>query len=157
VQEAACLIRTVYRNAVDTTAAKQLTKSLEESLDASRERWPAGLCRRLWDFLAEVADRRRSSPAHLSRWYNLVGFPLRPGFGDPLDKFRVEQLWKLLHAARSQSTANRSGGPAKSLAPAEGGADFWIMWRRVAGGLSGQLQNALLNRLRSALLPAKGK
>jgi hypothetical protein len=31
------------------------------------------------------------------------------------------------------------------------------MWRRVAGGLNGTLQNALFNRLRPALLPAKGK
>jgi hypothetical protein len=31
------------------------------------------------------------------------------------------------------------------------------MWRRVAGGLSLQYQNTLLNRLRSVLLPAKGK
>ena len=37
-------------------------------------------------------------PAHLSRWYHLVGYCLRPGFGDPLDKYRVEQLWKLMHA-----------------------------------------------------------
>src|SRR5262249_47899050 len=39
----------------------------------------------------------------------------------------------------------------------EGGADYWVMWRRVAGGLNSQLQNALYNRLRPALLPAKGK
>src|SRR5438132_7122694 len=31
------------------------------------------------------------------------------------------------------------------------------MWRRVAGGLNPTLQNALLDRLRPALLPAKGK
>ena len=39
----------------------------------------------------------------------------------------------------------------------EGGADYWIMWRRVAGGLSGQYQATLYNRLRPVLLPAKGK
>src|SRR5262249_10096816 len=84
---------------------------------------------------AEVADRRRLSPAHLSRWYNLVGFCLRPGFGDPMDKYRVDQLWKLLH------TATKGG-----LAQPEGGADFWIMWRRVAGGLGTALQNTLYSR-----------
>ena len=36
---------------------------------------------------AEVQDGRRQSPAHFMRWYNLVGFCLRPGFGDPLDRF----------------------------------------------------------------------
>lgn len=126
---------------------KQLTKALEAGLEAGRDKWPTGLCRRLWDFLAEVADQRRLSPAHLGRWYNLVGFSLRPGFGDSLDKFRVEQLWKLLHAPRA----------AKSMGPPEGGADFWIMWRRVAGGLGLQLQNTLFNRLRPVLLPSKSK
>ena len=43
------------------------------------------------------------------------------------------------------------------MAPPEGGADFWIMWRRVAGGLNVQLQNSLFNRLRPVLMPGKGK
>ncbi|MBI3407847.1 MAG: Hsp70 family protein [Planctomycetes bacterium] len=157
VQEAAKSIRAVYQGEPDASDPRQLTKALEAALDAGRDKWPSGLCRRLWDFLSEVADRRRTSPAHLSRWHNLVGFALRPGFGDSLDRFRVEQLWKLLHATRTQSSANRSGAPAKSLAAPEGGADYWIMWRRVAGGLGVQYQNALFNRLRPVLLPAKGK
>ena len=35
----------------------------------------------------------------------------------------------------------------------ESGAEYWIMWRRVAGGLSLQLQNALYSRLRAVLMP----
>ncbi len=155
VQEAGKLIRAAYAPGAEGDP-KQLTKALEAILDASRDKWPTTLCRRLWDFLAEVSDHRRISPAHLSRWYNLVGFCLRPGFGDPLDKFRVEQLWKVLHAPRP-AAANRSGGPVKALAPPEGGAEFWIMWRRVAGGLNAQLQVNLFNRLRTVLLPGKGK
>ncbi len=155
VQEAAKLIRAAYSLEAQGDP-KQLTKALEAILDANRDKWPTGLCRRLWDYLAEVAEQRRASPGHLARWYNLVGFCLRPGFGDPVDKFRVEQLWKLLHAPRP-TTANRSGGPVKSLGAPEGGADFWIMWRRVAGGLNAQLQTTLFNRLRSVLVPGKGK
>ena len=155
VQSAAQLIRAAY-SPENQGDPKQLTKALEAILEAGRDKWPTGLCRRLWDFLAEVADQRRLSPAHLARWCNLVGFCLRPGFGAPLDKFRVEQLWKLLHAPRP-SNANRSGGPANRLASPEGGADFWIMWRRVAGGLNVQLQNTLFNRLRPVLIPSKGK
>jgi hypothetical protein len=140
VQEGASRIRAAFTDDADP---KQLTKALEQALEAGRDQWPTGLCRRLWEFLAEVADQRRRSPAHLARWYNLVGFALRPGFGDTLDKFRVEQLWKLVHAPR--------GAGKPGLAQPEGGADFWIMWRRVAGGLSTPLQNTLLNRLRPVL------
>lgn len=149
VQEAARLIRGVYGDAKDEPQSPQaLTKALEASLDAPRHQWPTGLCRRLWEFLAEMADQRRRSPGHLSRWYHLVGYCLRPGFGDPLDKFRVEQLWKVM------STPPR-GETAQKLP--EGGADYWIMWRRVAGGLNSSLQTTLFSRLRSVLLPSKGK
>ena len=93
---------------------QELTKALEAALDAPRHDWPTGLCRRLWDFLAEVADERRRSPAHLSRWYNLVGFCLRPGFGDPLDRFRIEQLWKLM-AAPPRADAGKGARHAPRL------------------------------------------
>jgi hypothetical protein len=148
VQQAAELIRSCFRQVVEASDAKQLTKGLEAALEAARDKWPTGLCRRLWEFLAEVADQRRASPQHLSRWYNLVGYCLRPGFGDPLDRYRVDQLWKLLHSVPK-------GG--RTLTQPEGGADFWIMWRRVAGGLNASLQNTLFTRLRPVLLPGKGK
>jgi hypothetical protein len=155
VQEAARLFRAVYTNEPDAPEPQELTRSLEAVLDAPRQRWPTGLCRRLWDFLAEVADQRRRSPAHLSRWYHLVGYCLRPGFGDSLDRYRVEQLWKILHTPPRPEP----GKPARANVPrpVEGGGDYWIMWRRVAGGLNAQLQSALYNRLRPVLLPARGK
>src|SRR5262249_11899038 len=102
VQAAARAVRSCYTAETPDPDAKALTKSLEAALDAPRYDWPTALCRRLWEFLAEVAEQRRRSPAHLSRWYHLVGYCLRPGFGDPLDKYRVDQLWKLLHAPARQ-------------------------------------------------------
>jgi hypothetical protein len=150
VQEAARLIRACYEGDAQAEP-KELTKLLEAALEAPRGDWPTGLCRRLWEFLAEVAEQRRRSPAHLSRWYHLVGYCLRPGFGDPLDRHRVEQLWKLCNAPPRAE-------PGKTVARIpESGADYWIMWRRVAGGLNGQLQSALYDRLRPVLLPVKGK
>jgi hypothetical protein len=152
VQVAASLIRECYGDRPEAIAPQELTRALETALDAPRHRWPTGLCRRLWDFLAEVAEERRRSQAHLNRWYNLAGYSLRPGFGDPVDRFRIDQLWKLLHAPVKKD-AGKGGG----LRLPEGGADYWIMWRRVSGGLSVQLQGALFNRLRPMLLPSKGK
>ncbi|MBL8793663.1 MAG: Hsp70 family protein [Planctomycetia bacterium] len=153
VQAAATLIRTTYSDplAASQSDPRDLTKSMEAALEAPRQDWPTGLCRRLWEFLSEIAEQRRRSPGHLSRWYNLVGFCLRPGFGDSLDRHRIEQLWKLLHAPPRAEP----GKPVVRIQ--EGGADYWIMWRRVAGGLSGQLQSALFDRLRPFLLPGKGK
>jgi molecular chaperone DnaK (HSP70) len=146
VQSAAEAIRATYDG---TASPNELTKTLEAALETRREEWPTGLCRRLWTFLEGQADRRTRSSQHLNRWYHLAGFCLRPGFGDSLDRYRIEQLWKMLAAPF------RAGGVTQQQA--EGGADYWIMWRRVAGGLSTAIQNTLMNRVRPILLPVKGK
>jgi hypothetical protein len=152
VQAAARLIRGTYLpGAEGGTEPRELTKALEAALEAPRHEWPTGLCRRLWEFLAETTEHRRRSPGHFSRWYHLVGYCLRPGFGDPLDRYRVDQLWKLLHAPP------RGDAAKTAVRLPEGGADYWIMWRRVGGGLNGPLQQALYDRLRPVLLPGKGK
>jgi hypothetical protein len=165
VQAAGALIAAVFGDAqapgpdvtpTATPTTSDLPKLLEAALESSRSDWPTGLCRRLWEFLERHASGRGKSPGHLSRWYNLTGYVLRPGFGDPVDRYRVESLWKLITTGASQPTGNLSGGKKPPLVP-EGGADYWIMWRRVSGGLNGALQQALFTRLRPSLLPAKGK
>ncbi len=130
-----------------------LPKLLEVTLESPRSDWPTGLCRRMWEFLESHAPGRAKSPGHLSRWYNLTGYVLRPGFGDPVDRYRVEALWKMITAAAS---GQATSGPKKVVVP-EGGADYWIMWRRVSGGLNAALQQALFSRLKPTLLPVKGK
>ena len=87
---------------------------------------------------------------------SLTGFVLRPGFGDPVDRYRVESLWKLITAGASAGAGVGSGGKKQPVVP-EGGADYWIMWRRVGGGLNAALQQQLFSRLKPALLPVKGK
>ncbi len=151
VQAATELVRrTFVPGSANAPQPQELTKLLEAALDGGRTDWPTGLCRRMWDIFNEVADHRTRGPAYLSRWYNLVGFCLRPGFGDPLDRYRVEALWKLI-------TATTAANGAKLPAVVEGGADYWIMWRRVAGGLNTALQQNLWAKLRPVLLPSKTK
>jgi hypothetical protein len=158
VQAAAGLIRSCYRGG--DPAAAELTKAIEAALESPRGEWPMLLCRRMWEPLAEVSEDRRRSPAHLSRWYNLAGFCLRPGYGDPLDRFRMDQFWKLFNAPPKAPalTSAGSGQVTRTAAPPPaGGADHWIMWRRVAGGLNPAHQQALFERLRPVLVPGKSK
>ncbi len=150
VQAAAERVKAAYTT--DSPTPQELTKQLEAALESGRSDWPTGLCRRLWEPLMDVAEQRVKTPAHLSRWYNLAGFVLRPGFGDTLDRYRVEALWKTITATASGAI---SGG--NKLVVPEGGADYWIMWRRVAGGLNVALQQALFARLKLILLPSKAK
>jgi len=150
VQAAGERVKATYT--ANSPTPPELTKALEAALESGKSEWPTGLCRRLWEPLMDVAEQRVKSPAHLQRWYNLAGFVLRPGFGDTLDRYRVEALWKTITATASGAI---SGG--NKLVVPEGGADYWIMWRRVAGGLNGALQQALFARLKLILLPSKAK
>ncbi len=147
VQAGSALVAACFTTGNPTPA--ELPKRLETAYDAPRTDWPSGLCRRVWDDLAAVAADRTRSPQHLARWYNLVGFGLRPGFGDPLDRYRVEALWKLI--------TTTTAAQAKQPTVVEGGADYWILWRRVAGGLNASLQQVLWGKLKPTLLPPRGK
>lgn len=140
IEAALAALKTVYAQPAEDPA-KQLTKTWEQLLEVSRRDWPSSLCRRLGDGLLECVEQRRTSLPHLARWYNLTGYCLRPGFGDARDRFRVDQLWKLLCA------------PGRPVT--DGGADFWILWRRLSGGLPANLQMTLLDRLRPVLLAGK--
>ena len=131
-----------------TLTPAELPKALESALDLPRAEWRTALCRRLWDDVADAAPGRMRSPAHLSRWYNLAGYILRPGTGDALDKYRVDSLWKVIHSAAAK--------PSRIQVAGDGGADYWILWRRVAGGLNTAIQQQLWAKLKPILL-GKGK
>lgn len=143
------LLRQVYAQS-DEKAVEELTKALENRLEASRHSWPMGVCRRLAETLLELADQRSRTPTHWMRWHHLVGFGLRPGFGEVKDRFRVESLWKLLASPMRQQAG--AGFITTGKADRAVGADVWILWRRVSGGLSSSHQIALMDRLRPILL-----
>ncbi|MGJ9418074.1 Hsp70 family protein [Massilia sp. CMS3.1] len=118
--------------AVDTKEVRQLRASLEHLL-GRREGWATPLLRRLFDALMERSKGRRRSSEHERAWLNLAGFCLRPGFGHPLDGWRIEQLWGMfeLGVQYHKDTQVR--------------AEWWTLWRRVAGGLDTEAQLRLLD------------
>ena len=113
-------------NAKDVT---QLRAQLERLL-GDRTMWTTPVLRQLFDALWQRARGRRRSAEHERVWLNLVGFSLRPGFGDPLDAWRAEQLWSLFPLG------------VQHVNDKQVCAEWWTLWRRVAGGLdaSGQLR-----------------
>ena len=150
VSEAIVKIQSVYpadSNHSEETPA-ELTKDLERILDSGRENWSATLCRHLWAPLQIGSNSRRLSQPHLSRWYNLSGWVLRPGFGHPQDPHFVEQLWKALHAPPKGQSGIRQP---------EGGPELWILLRRIAGGLVAGKQIQVMERLKPFLIPSKSK
>jgi molecular chaperone DnaK (HSP70) len=117
---------------VDAREVRQLRATLEHLL-GSRERWETPLLRRLFDALMERAKGRRRSPEHERAWLNLAGWCLRPGFGHPLDAWRIEQLWALFPAGVQYHKDSQVR------------AEWWTLWRRVAGGLATEAQLRLLD------------
>ena len=115
----------------DPKAVNQLRTRLE-AMFGQRERWNLGLLRALFDALLERARGRRRSEAHERVWLSLVGWCLRPGFGEALDDWRIERLWVLYEQGVQHGRA------------AQVCAEWWTLWRRVAGGLDDAAQQRLL-------------
>ncbi len=118
----------------------KLVNRLEKILKFKRDQWPLATIRGLFDEVLRPDRAHRTGPSELeASWYNLTGFCLRPGFGFPGDAARMDLMVPLLRdGCRSWDNRVR--------------AEWWVMWRRVAGGLERKTQAALLE----ALLPPLG-
>ncbi len=102
---------------------KSLWANLEKVL-GPREEWRVPVLRELWSVLLAGANRRRRSADHERVFFQLLGYSLRPGFGYPLDDWRAEQAARLF----PESVQFTKDKPVWT--------EFWVLWRRIAGGLS---------------------
>ncbi|MBU9274957.1 Hsp70 family protein [Burkholderia gladioli] len=119
---------------VDPKAVKRLRAQLEQML-GPRQDWDLALLRELFGALWERAGKRRRSADHERLWLNLAGWCIRPGFGHPLDGWRVEQLWTLFDDG------------IQHLNDAQVWSEWWTLWRRAAGGLPAEAQQQVLEAL----------
>ncbi len=145
--EAAELLQRFYgerSKEVVPKAIKTLRNDLEQVL-GKRDNWNTALLRELFTVLWDGARRRRRSPDHERLWFSLTGFCLRPGFGYPLDDWRVQQLWSLYEQGVQYNQETRVW------------SEWWTLWRRVAGGLSESAQIRLLDGIADDLKIAQGK
>lgn len=144
--EALAAIARVYggrMQGVDAREVRQLRATLERLL-GERAGWPAALLRTLFGALLQGARRRRRSSPHERAWFNLVGFTLRPGFGDPLDGWRMERMWELF----GPGIAHSDEVPLWS--------EWWTLWRRIAGGLDAERQQMVYDVVAYYLQPPGG-
>jgi hypothetical protein len=111
-----------------------LAKQMVASLESDRLDWPMSLLRRIWEALMERESGRRKGPEHEARWLNLLGFSLRPGYGLAVDDWRVAETWRIVQGKLAHPAANCR-------------TESWILWRRIAGGLSPGQQQAVADPL----------
>jgi molecular chaperone DnaK (HSP70) len=142
-REATDLIALFYgkaQKALEGRKINTLRADLEKIL-GERERWDTPLLRELFGALLASSKRRRRSGDHERLWFQLAGYCLRPGFGYPVDAWRVDQVWTLYDEG-------------VQFAPeAAVWAQFWILWRRIAGGLDEAQQGRILDDLSYYLDP----
>jgi molecular chaperone DnaK (HSP70) len=137
VRVAACdLIRGTFRENGDDP--QTLMPRLSDAIGLSRLDWPTTLLRQLWEALIDCEPARRLSPVHEARWLNLLGFSLRPGYGLAVDDWRVAETWKRLHGKLAHPAAQCR-------------VEWWILWRRIAGGLTAGQQQSLSGPVAASL------
>ncbi|MBX3270470.1 MAG: hsp70 family protein [Sandaracinaceae bacterium] len=143
-EEATARIRDVFgkssANVEGAKPVKTLRAGLEKTIGA-RQSWNTPLLRELFGALLAGLKRRRRSADHERVWLNLTGYCLRPGYGYPLDDWRVKQLFAIFDQG-------------VQFAPeAQVWSEWWTMWRRVAGGLDAEAQVRVLDTLAWYLHP----
>ncbi len=141
VENALARIRAVFEpgKSMEGSPPESLVKDLAALLELRKEKWTMPLIRKIGDTLVECRRGRTVTAQHEARWLNLLGYCLRPGFGDPVDEWRMKEIWKIfpvgLHFQRQPQCRS----------------EWWVFWRRVAGGLSAGRQLRIYQEISPAL------
>jgi hypothetical protein len=145
IEAAVQLLRSLYgARASDDIPPAGVMKALQNVL-GPKDGWSFTTLRALWEPLRELRGGRGKSAAHEARWMNLSGYTLRPGFGYPLDDWRVKETWRLFNAG----LVHDKDDPCR--------LEWWILWRRVSGGLTKTQQDELFKRIAPHFLPTFAK
>ncbi|MBM4280775.1 MAG: hsp70 family protein [Deltaproteobacteria bacterium] len=124
---------------VDPRRVKDLRRDLEKHF-GPREQWSLALSRELGGVLLAGLARRRRSADHERAFFQLLGWCLRPGTGAAFDDWRLEQLWALW----------KEGVQYVAEKPTWG--SWFVLWRRVVGGLDSARQREVWDYLKPWLL-----
>lgn len=133
------IVNTFRTDAAREGDPRNLVKRLEALCGMDRTQWPPSFLRSLWEVVLDNEEGRKIDPLYETRWLNLLGFTLRPGYGVAVDDWRVKQTWQIyrlgvIHSRNQACTA-----------------EWRILWRRIAGGLTQGQQRTLAQPLMSSL------
>lgn len=128
-----------------TTLLSGVTKKISKIADCPKNRWPLSFIRELSDEMIKNIEARNISGDYETRWLNLTGFTLRPGFGHGFDEERIRNIWKIYKK-----------GAAYPNNP-QAAKEWWIMWRRIAAGLTAGQQRQFFQDTSRFFFQGKGK
>jgi molecular chaperone DnaK (HSP70) len=117
-------LKNAFSNGSDRQAMASLVKTISSGVGLKKERWPLAFIRRLADDLIELSGDVKKNAEREIRWMNLLGYCMRPGRGDGFDSHRIKKLWKFYKP-----------GPNSPNNP-QVRSEWWVLWRRLAAGMS---------------------
>ncbi|HBM15392.1 MAG TPA: hypothetical protein DD381_03470 [Lentisphaeria bacterium] len=120
---------------------KNLLKELEKITASSKDKWPIHFLRHLADTLLAIDYKTLKQPVIESKWLNLCGFSLRPGFGDPEDEIRLRKVWQMW-----QENPNNPNDTQTI-------SEWWVFWRRIMPGFKSGHQLSMYQELSKELFP----
>jgi molecular chaperone DnaK (HSP70) len=132
------------KNEADPRETKDVLRDLEKIL-GDRVTWTMEVTRALADRLLVNTGSRRRTAAHERAYWLLLGYCLRPGFGDPGDPSRIEKTWPMFEGRLAFPDEPR------------GWQQFFIAWRRVSGGLDEAMQTTIRDAFDPVIAPPDAK
>lgn len=133
-------IESVFSGKFGDDGVKTIVKTIEILVGQRKANWPLSFLRCLADRLIEIAPARLGSAALESRWLNLTGFCMRPGFGDAFDEERARKLWKIYLEGVLFDKVQQNK------------VEWWIFIRRIAAGLKAGQQRQFFQDTSSLLI-----
>lgn len=121
-----------------------LFKEIEDVLGSPRSNWDTEMLRQLFDIFIEREEGFTASQTGHTVWFRLLSYCLRPGFGARSDAERVDRIWQMLDRQFAYTNP-------------EFWSDWWVMWKRIAPGLSFERQEELKNHIEPILFPPRKK
>lgn len=143
VDRARGLLNEVFSDRGAGRQLERVTSDIARLVERPRQQWPLTFIRALSDELLSFQSVCSYSPRHESRWLNLLGYCMRPGLADGADPIRMKAVWRLF----SQGASHPNQAQVRS--------EWWIMWRRVAAGLTPGQQRQFIQDLAAFLIPKK--
>ena len=137
------LIDQAFSAESDALFISGLSKRIEKRIERKKKKWPLSLLRAMADKLLTITDVKKISPEHETRWLNITGFCMRPGFGDAFDEERMRKIWKVYLSGLNFPKDRQNA------------SEWWIFCRRIAAGLKAGQQRQFFQDITPLLLTGK--
>ncbi len=150
VNDACDIIKTAFTSQGRTVTETALVlagipKKITKIAERPKNKWPLSFIRTLSDEMIKNIDSRTISAEYETRWLNLTGFTLRPGFGHGFDEERIRNIWKIYKKGASFPNTPQAA------------KEWWIMWRRISAGLTAGQQRQFFQDTSRHFFSGKGK